>query len=299
MLKFFTFTLLLVSFSSFAQLQGTVLDAETQEPISYVNIWIENENIGTTADEIGRFSLPVVDKSKVVIFSAVGYETFKISYSSVKNTVELKPKVISLAQVNIRSVKFNNKITVDKFSKKRVRGYFVCGEAPWMEGKYFNYKEEYDKTPFINNFRVLTRSDIHNARFQVRLYGVSVNGELAEPLHDKKILVTAKKGRAFTEVDVSNLNLKFPENGLVFAVEWLIIEENKPNFKYTEQGNKEKKISTNYEPSLAALAEDTNLNSWRNFKGKWYKKEHLPNASFNKKGEEKYLTLAVEMTLSD
>jgi hypothetical protein len=37
-------------------------------------IWVENENIGTTSEENGSFSIHVEDQNKVLIFSALGFE---------------------------------------------------------------------------------------------------------------------------------------------------------------------------------------------------------------------------------
>jgi hypothetical protein len=44
----------------------------SNKPIPYVNIWVENENIGTTSEENGSFSIHVEDQNKVLIFSALG-----------------------------------------------------------------------------------------------------------------------------------------------------------------------------------------------------------------------------------
>jgi CarboxypepD_reg-like domain len=38
-----------------AQIKGVVEDSLTGKPIPYVNIWVENENIGTTSEENGTF----------------------------------------------------------------------------------------------------------------------------------------------------------------------------------------------------------------------------------------------------
>ena len=65
--------LLLMSFYVSAQTKGVVVD-ESGKPIPYVNIWVENENIGTTSEENGEFSINVSD-NKYLIFSAIGYET--------------------------------------------------------------------------------------------------------------------------------------------------------------------------------------------------------------------------------
>ena len=65
--------LILFSISFFSQTKGIVVD-ESGKPIPYVNIWVENENIGTTSEENGAFSINVSD-NKYLIFSAIGYVT--------------------------------------------------------------------------------------------------------------------------------------------------------------------------------------------------------------------------------
>ena len=47
---------LLMGFAVSAQVKGIVVD-EYNKPISYVNIWVENENNSTTSEENGEFSI--------------------------------------------------------------------------------------------------------------------------------------------------------------------------------------------------------------------------------------------------
>ena len=77
----------IVSQIAFSQIKGVVKDSISGEPISYVNIWVENETIGTTSEADGSFSLDVKEE-KVLVFSALGYETKKIS--SKEETIYLK-----------------------------------------------------------------------------------------------------------------------------------------------------------------------------------------------------------------
>ena len=59
-----------------AQVSGIVVD-EYNKPISYVNIWVENENIGTTSEENGTFSINATG-NKNLIFSALGYDKKRV-----------------------------------------------------------------------------------------------------------------------------------------------------------------------------------------------------------------------------
>ena len=65
--------LLLISQFTFSQIKGVVVD-ENDKPIPYVNIWVENENIGTTSQEDGTFVLNDSEVNKNLIFSAIGYK---------------------------------------------------------------------------------------------------------------------------------------------------------------------------------------------------------------------------------
>jgi len=65
---------LIVSQFSFSQIRGVVKDSISGEPIPYVNIWVENEAIGTTSEVNGSVSLDLKGE-KVLVFSALGYES--------------------------------------------------------------------------------------------------------------------------------------------------------------------------------------------------------------------------------
>ena len=58
--------LLLINFYVSAQTKGVVVD-ESGKPIPYVNIWVENENIGTTSEENGEFSINVSDNKVLIV----------------------------------------------------------------------------------------------------------------------------------------------------------------------------------------------------------------------------------------
>ena len=75
--------LLLISVSTWAQISGVVKDSITKQPIPYVNISVENENKGTTSEENGTFSIHVSEKSKNLIFSALGFERKTVQISEV------------------------------------------------------------------------------------------------------------------------------------------------------------------------------------------------------------------------
>ena len=88
-MKFIFFLLITLPLS--AQIKGNVVD-ENNNPIPYVNIWVENENIGTTSKEDGTFTINA-NEDKKLVFSALGYENKTVSLSE-GNKVVLKQKEI-------------------------------------------------------------------------------------------------------------------------------------------------------------------------------------------------------------
>ena len=100
---------LIVTQFAFSQIRGVVKDSISGEPIPFVNIWVENETVGTTSEANGSFSLDIKDE-KVLIFSALGFETKKSS--SKTDLILLKPKVFELNEVVISIPKKTKEIQI-------------------------------------------------------------------------------------------------------------------------------------------------------------------------------------------
>ncbi len=248
------------------QIKSVIVNSETQEPIPYVNIWIEDENIGTTSDENGVFSLNT-ENTKNIIFSAIGFETAKINAENIRGKVNLKPKNIELSEVVITPQKRSQKLIIGKFKKSKINHYFGAGgsKTPWIVARYFPYKSEYEATPFLMN---------------------------------KNIIGIARKGKHITEFDIADLQIKFPKEGFFIAVEWLVIPENRHEYSYTMKGSKKKYKGISYEPAIGTVPAPTNENTWMFVAGKWKK---IPTKAGEdlKRYRGKYNLLAIELTLTN
>ena len=83
------FVLLLLGFYTSAQIKGVVKDSISGEPIPYVNIWVENETIGTTSEIDGSFQLASpLDKN--IVFAILGYKKKDAQSQSNRNSF-IKP----------------------------------------------------------------------------------------------------------------------------------------------------------------------------------------------------------------
>jgi hypothetical protein len=289
----------LISEISFGQITGFVKDSVSNEPIPYVNIWVENENIGTSSNENGAFTLNTNGNNKTIIFSSIGYETKKVNSGLLENVVRLKPKITKLQEVVVKANKKEYEIVIGSFNKSEIKGHFTNGGVPWIVSRFFNFHENYKQTPFISKIRISTRSDLNNSKFNIRLYGVNEKGEPGDYIYDKNILGIAKKGNKMTEIDLSELHIKMPEQGVFIAVEGLIIESNKYEYTRTIYPSKKEIQDIQYAPSFGSLLTDTNEKSWIYRGGTWKKvwnnNEALKTDSF----KEPYNLLAVELTLTN
>lgn len=94
------FFLLFFQNNLFAQnnsISGTVIDAETQKPIQFINISIQGKSTGTTTDKSGKFELLIPsEKEFKLVFSHINYKKKEIAISDLKNKknciLELMPK---------------------------------------------------------------------------------------------------------------------------------------------------------------------------------------------------------------
>jgi hypothetical protein len=272
----------LISFSAFAQIKGTIQDSRTKEPIPYVNIWVENQSSGTSADENGNFSLPETDASKSIVFTAVGYGTKTLKITEVSGTIYLTPQAIELDEVVIESRKNTEKITIGSLKDAEKNHYYgINGANPWMHANFYEYKPEYANAPYIKTIKLITSTEHKGSSFNVRLYDVDENGYPGDYLYDENIICYPKNGKSTYTIDISKLNIRFPEKGVFIALEWLIIEQNRyelvEKIKFDANGNKielkpEDYIKRDvYTPSFAIAYADDKIIPWVYINGKWGK----------------------------
>ncbi|WP_130734821.1 carboxypeptidase-like regulatory domain-containing protein [Flavobacterium sp. J27] len=251
----------------FAQIKGIVKDSISSEPIPFVNIWVENEEIGTTSDLDGSFSLHIKDINKNLIFSALGFHK-KMIPAKQSEVVFLKATVIELNEVVLLNKKETKSIEIGKTPNAILQTF---DNGPKIEAKFFPYKESYKKTPFIKTVSIQTDSKIEEATLKIHFYEVTEEGAPGKELLQKDFLVKIKKGILKNKIDISTYNLTISQKGIYVAYEKLMIESNALERKnidpYTK---KEKKQKTYYPHVLYNYVERESVYSF--YGGKWNKK---------------------------
>ncbi len=236
--------LVLVTFSLSAQIKGVVKDSLTGKPIAYANIWVQNENIGSTSEENGTFFINTTAKDKKLIFSILGYEK-KIIMASQVSEVNLKPTAYSLDEVVISKSIGTKEIEIGK-TKNEI--YQAFDNGPKIDTKFFAYLSSYKRTKYLKEVTIYTDSRIENAIIKIHFYNVDSNGFPAEELLDKDFVVTVKKGTRVNRFDLTGFNLKFPKNGLFVGFEKLMIEKNKTEKSITDLNTNITQLQKTYFP---------------------------------------------------
>ena len=218
---------LIVSQFAFSQIRGVVKDSISGEPIPYVNIWVENETIGTTSEANGSFFLEA-SKQKNNVFSVLGYEKKTIKGSEI-SLVNLKPTTYELNEIVVLNKKQSKKIEIGNIKDAIFQSF---DNGPKVEAKFFPYQSSYSKTKFIKEVTIFTDSRIDSATIKIHFYSVDENGAPGKELLNKDFVVTLNKGVLRHKFDVSHFDMVFPEKGIFVAYEKLLIESNKTGTKY-------------------------------------------------------------------
>jgi outer membrane receptor for ferrienterochelin and colicins len=106
-------TILIVLFQSLTlhaqqKISGQVRDAETRQPLAYVNVLIAGTNVGTATDEKGTYSISLseeLNKNLKLVASYVGYsaDTLYVSPSRLNYHFNLRPEGKTLNEVMVIS----------------------------------------------------------------------------------------------------------------------------------------------------------------------------------------------------
>ena len=240
--KRFLMLLILFGISVSAQIKGIVVD-EYNKPISYVNIWVENENNSTTSEENGEFSINCLP-NKNLIFSALGYEKRTVNASESEKVI-LKSTAVELNEVVIAKRFETREIEIGKVKNET---YQAFDNGPRIDAKFFPYYAKYKKTKYIQKVNFFTDNQLESASFKIHFYSVNDDGSPGEELQKKDFLVSVKKGVKKTFFDVSDFNLKMPKKGIFVGFEKLIIERNKQEKEVVDSNTKIVTIKKSYFP---------------------------------------------------
>jgi hypothetical protein len=153
-----------------AQIIATVVNANDKKPIPYVNIWIEDENIGTSANEFGKFEIGEPKDNHRLIFNALGFEIKTLLKKDIKDVIELTPKIFELNEVKVLPNSLEE-VKINAFKPEDIKNAFAQNaNNPWIIARYFPYETLFDKTPFFKSIKTSVYGFTKKSTFNIRIY---------------------------------------------------------------------------------------------------------------------------------
>jgi len=301
------FLLLLIPFLTFSQEQtakGFVLDTETKIPIPYVNISIIKSKIGTSSDDDGSYILTIKDEdlSKSIKLSSLGYKDSTIVVSKFLNLdkVFLQPIAEELEEVVISEKFEEHFFEINPIRKKDIIGGFGgFKDHPYIFALYFPYQKTFNNTEYISIVKVFLnkKSFAHKlmpSKFRLRLFSIGIDSLPDRDLLSKSLIIETSKKQRDVEIDLSEFNITFPEEGVFVALEWLHIPFNAYEFTYTKGKSKKKYTEIRYAPRLSWIKQKNSENYLVIYAiGRWIKQK-IPYTS-----KDDFMIPAIFLTLSN
>ena len=243
----------ILPYESFAQeaemeIKGTVVDAETKQPMPSASVYLDQTTKGTTTTADGTFVLKVLSGNYNLIVSYVGYKPLSIPVNAQNNPVmklQLQPsntlkevnitadskwqeylmlfKMFFLGRTGTQSTIVNPKALNFKYSKT----YVLTAEAKEplvIENREFGYKVHYDLTYFSHvagrtsytgytRFEEMTPADKkEQAKWKVN----RENSYYGSSMHFMRALVNKQLKEEGFVVKILEKTRKSPENYPVF-----------------------------------------------------------------------------------
>ncbi|MGV3557586.1 carboxypeptidase-like regulatory domain-containing protein [Larkinella arboricola] len=210
-------------------INGRVLIQTTEQPVSYALISEPQHRFGTYADAQGRFTARIPQQVDTLLISCVGFESLLIPLTSLTDSTvfRLQPKSNVLTEVIVRG----RKPRLTTVGATRKWAPIVWGNCSGRNIEFALYVRN------VNEIRgylhrvsyLIARGGIPTAPFRVRVYA-NTEGEPGEDLLPQSVVIAARRGNIWCEVDLSRFQIRFPKEGLFIAMEWLPTDEARYRF---------------------------------------------------------------------
>lgn len=268
--------LLLLPASLFGQLlcKGLIINKETKKGVAFATIGLIIQNIGTNADEDGRFSFDnVFQTADTLLISSIGYEALKVAFDRQNSnaTFELQPKVTILKEVIVVGNSTWKQITLGQYAN--------CGNNHYTVSNTINQVVRHFTAPveraYLKEVEIckygITIIDPARAKFRVRIYTMDNLTKAPYSNLCDSIIELDVTGRHI-KVNLENYNIILPDKDFFVGIEWLRIKMNK-NKNKANFGGQKKVVYYTYSPLLAFKEikdDNTARESWQlDYTGKW------------------------------
>lgn len=202
------FYLLIATAAASAQtiLSGTVRDAESHEPVSFVNIGILNTGSGTVSDENGRYRLELKSPADSVNFSAIGYHGERRAATDLRadGNVTLRSREYITPMVVIRAKRLSQDFLLgNRFDERQQSIGFGSTQLGTAIGIYLPIERE---TWLKSAHFTVDHANGDSLLFRVNIYDC-IDGKVGENLLRENVLLVGGLSTGLLSVDLQPYKL--------------------------------------------------------------------------------------------
>ncbi len=266
------FFMMILPISLFAQKKYKLVDATSGNPIPFVNIWVKNQNVGTSSSKNGIFELPErVYFSDTLVFSAVGYFDGIILFKNLADTFLMMPRTYELGEIMVKAGERKKQLWIGAFKRNRINLWYAGSQQPNMMAGFFPYKAEYFQTPCLIGIEMFLNSYLPDVKVNIRLMKPDSAGFPGENVFHRSLVMNIRKGKHVQYLDLSEYSIIFPPEGLFVALEWIVIPENNYQVDYFDKKTLQNKTVPFYQPEIGVIPLETNDLTYMYTGGSWRK----------------------------
>ena len=167
---------ILVLFTGFCHAQNAsqtrfqVLDQESEEPVIYATVILQQAKIGVISDDNGNFRIPGIYKIRqdTLKISSIGYQTLFVPLKGQKendiNILLLSPKVESLDEVSLLFQKNKKKMSAGRIVKEAIKR--IPDNYPVRPFSFMGYYRDYQQ---VADSSYLAHMNIENEHAYINL----------------------------------------------------------------------------------------------------------------------------------
>lgn len=242
------FSLLLSCFFNLSSaqeyLRGTVADADTGEPVPFVNIGIQKLSRGTVSDENGMYRLRVDSPEDIVTFSSIGYHTENVKAGKLSGDgdIALRQRPYDMPAVEV-SAKLASDVILG--AKLEEQGHSIGFGSSELGTEIGAHIEIGGKATFIKSAHfTVNHAAGDSLLFRVNLYELE-DGEVRENLLPQNVIISAVQKRGTINVDLSKFNL-VTSRDVLLSLEWIKGDEGRGNVGITFRSEKSRRGNNVY-----------------------------------------------------
>uniref|UniRef100_UPI004027BCF7 carboxypeptidase-like regulatory domain-containing protein n=1 Tax=Paraprevotella clara TaxID=454154 RepID=UPI004027BCF7 len=186
-----------------AQIRGRVTDADTGEPIPSVNVYYgKQKTVGTTTNDKGRYTLQTPEKGDTLVFSYVGYQTYKVYIKAgEKKTLNVKlqnlDKELSELLVKPKKRRYSRKdnpavelmrkvIAAKEKSDLRQNDYYRYDKYQRITFGFNNITQHFIDSSFLRKYPLLVKQVEFCPQTQTNILPLTYNETSSEHIYRKQ-----------------------------------------------------------------------------------------------------------------